>query len=251
MKVVGIIPARMGSSRFPGKPLAKICGLPMIEHVYRRSVMSELLDDAWIATCDEEIMETVEAFGGKAVMTADTHERCTDRTAEAVSKIAADADIIVNIQGDEPLMHPDMIDLAVKPLLDEPELQTVHLVAKIQTDEEFVDPNEVKVVFDLKWNTLYCSREPVPSSKKGGKNYDRWKQVCIIPFRRDFLFKFNSLPQTPLEKVESVDMMRAVEHGYTVRCVESTEYATLGVDTPQDLERAEEMMKTDSLFPYK
>lgn len=237
----------MGSSRFPGKPLAKICGISMIEHVYRRSRMSNLLSEVWIATCNEEIMAAVNDFGGKAVMTSNSHERCTDRVAEAVIKIANDADIIVNIQGDEPLLYPDMIDLAVKPLTEESELQTVHLVTKITTDVEFNDPNEVKVVFDRNWDTLYCSREPIPSNKKGAKHYDRWKQVCIISFRKDFLFTFNQLPQTPLEIVESIDMMRAVENGYKVRCIEST-FTTLSVDTKEDLKNAENIMLRDPLF---
>ena len=249
MKIIAVIPARMGSTRFPGKPLAKICGLPMIEHVYKRVKMSKLLSDVFIATCDQEIVNCIETSGGKAVITSDAHERCTDRVAEAVLKIAPDADIVVNVQGDEPLVYPEMINVAIQPLLDESKLQAVHLVSKIKTDYEFNDPNEVKVVFDRKWNTLYCSREPIPSSKKGGKNYDRWKQVCIIPFRKDFLFKFNALPQTFLEKLESVDMMRAVEHGYKVRCVEST-FNTISVDTPADLKNVEKLMLNDSLYPY-
>ncbi len=247
MKIIGFIPVRMNSSRFPGKPLAKICQISMIEHIYHRCSMSDTLDEVWVATCDNEIVEVVNAFGGKAIMTSNLHERCTDRIAEAAKKINTDADIIVNIQGDEPLVNPRMIDLVVQPLLDDNSLQTAHLVRKITSIEEFNDPNEVKVVFDPNWNTLYCSREPIPSVKKVDFYYDRWKQVCIIPFRCDFLYKFNDLPQTPLEKIESVDMMRAVEHGYSVKCVES-EYKTIGVDTPKDLEYAEMLMAEDSLY---
>ncbi len=249
MKIIGVIPARMGSSRYPGKPLAEICGLPMIEHVYRRSAQSDVLSGLYVATCDQEIVDAVNNFGGKSVMTSDNHERCTDRVAEAITKIGGDIDIVVNIQGDEPLIRPEMITAAVQPLLSDPKLETAHMVAEITGADEFNDPNEVKVVFDQNWNTLYCSREPIPSSRKGARNYKRWKQVCVIPFRKQFLMTFNSLPQTPLEMIESVDMMRAVEHGYKVRCVKSR-FTTVSVDTKDDLLRAEQKMLEDPLFPY-
>lgn len=242
---IGIIPARMGSSRFPGKPLVDICGIPMIQHVYQRASMTEALASVHVATCDQVIADAVTGFGGRVVMTSKNHERCTDRVAEAVDKIGLSPDdMVVNIQGDEPLLHPNMIDAVLAPLMDNESLQTAHLVAEIMSDDEWKDPNEVKVVFDLQYNTLYCSREPIPSSKKGETGFRRWKQVCIISFRSSFLRTFNSLPQTPLEIVESVDMMRCVEHGYQVRCVVSP-WQTVSVDTSRDLERCKILMEQD------
>jgi len=245
MKIVGIIPARMGSSRFPGKPLAPICGKPMIEHVYKRSAMSKTLDELYVATCDSEIYDTVIKFGGKAIMTSDCHERCTDRIAEAVDNI--EADIIVNIQGDEPLILPEMIDQALNPLIEDETILCSNLMAEISNDKDFEDPNEVKVVVDLDNFALYFSREAIPSKKKGAENVIGLKQVCIIPFRRDFLFKYTKLSPTPLEIIESVDMLRAIEHGYKVKMIK-TQYETYSVDNMEDLNKVETLMKTDELF---
>lgn len=251
MNIIGIIPARMGSSRFPGKPLAKIHGISMIEHVYRRSAMSKSLDDIYVATCDTEIKEAVEAFGGKAVMTADTHERCTDRTAEAMLKIEEESnkktDIVVMVQGDEPMVTPDMIEQSITPMLKDSSINVVNLMARMKTVEKFEDPNEVKVVVDLNGNALYFSRESIPSRKKGVDNVPMLKQVCIIPFRRDYLLKFNSMPETPLERIESVDMMRILENGEQVRMV-MTDAETLSVDTQEDLERVSKLMNGDELM---
>ena len=250
MNIIGIIPARMGSSRFPGKPLAKICEISMVQHVYLRSEMSNTLNDIYVATCDQEIKSAVEASGGKAVMTSDAHERASDRVAEAMIKIekntAKKVDIVVMIQGDEPLVFPEMIDLAVTPLVEDQSVMITNLMAPLKTREEHSDPNEVKVVVDLNNNAIYFSREPIPSWKKDAKDVPMLKQVCIIPFRRDFLIKFNELPQTPLEIVESVDMLRLLENGYTVKMV-PTEYDTYSVDTLEDLKRVEEIMANDPL----
>lgn len=245
MRVVAVIPARMGSSRFPGKPLCKILGKTMIEHVYKRSAMAKTLNDIVVATCDREIYEEVKRFGGKAVMTSDTHERCTDRIAEAISNI--DADIVVNIQGDEPMVSPDMIDDVVKVMLADPKINCANLMAPIKTKEEQADPNEVKVVFDLNKWALYFSREAIPSWKKGAKQLPMYKQVCIIPFRRDFLMKFNDLPQTQLEIAESVDMMRVLEHGYKVKMVVCNQ-TTYSVDTEDDRIVVENALKNDPLI---
>lgn len=249
-KIIGIIPARMGSSRFPGKPLAPIHGIPMVGHVYFRSKMCSWLDEVYVATCDPEIFAYIDQMGGKAIMTADTHERCSDRTAEAMLKIEAamgqKVDIVVMVQGDEPMVTPAMIEQAVKPLLADPGIQVVNLMAVMRTAEEFEDPNEVKVVVGLDGNALYFSREPIPSRKKGAATVPMLKQVCIIPFRRDYLLRFNALPSTPLEQIESVDMLRVLEHGEQVRLVLTDTY-TVSVDTPQDLERVKELMRTDQL----
>ena len=245
MKVIGVIPARMGSSRFPGKPLAKICGRPMTEHVYRRSALSKTLDDLYVATCDTEIFDSVEKFGGKAVMTDTCHERCTDRVGEAIQNIPCD--IVVIIQGDEPLVTPEMIDEAVAPMMADPAIQCINLMADIDSDEDFNDPNEVKVVVDRKGDALYFSREPIPSVKKGERDFPRYKQVCIMPFSRKFLFTYMSLPPTPLEKIESVDMLRILEHGFKVRMIR-TAAKTCSVDTMEDLHYVEQVMNKDPLF---
>lgn len=245
MKAIGVIPARMGSSRFPGKPLAEICGRTMIEHVCCRSALSKKLDSLYVATCDKEIYDVALAFGGKPIMTDTCHERCTDRVAEAIRSIPCD--IVVIIQGDEPLVTPDMIDEAIAPMISDPDIMCINLMADIETDDDFNDPNEVKVVVDRKGDALYFSREPIPSVKKGARGFPRYKQVCIMPFRRDFLFTYTSLPPTPLENIESVDMLRILEHGYPVRMIH-TGARTCSVDTMEDLRYVETLMEKDPLF---
>ncbi len=251
MKIIGIIPARMGSSRFPGKPLEKIHGLPMIGHVYHRCKMSSLLEEVYVATCDREIMEYVQSTGGKAEMTKDTHERCTSRTEEALLTIEREeetsVDIVVMIQGDEPMVTPEMMNEAVQPMLDDASIQVLNLMSELKTRKEHDDPNEVKVVVDLHGNALYFSREPIPSWKKGAKDVPMLKQVCVIPFRRDFLIKYEALAPTPLEIVESVDMMRVLEHGYGVKMA-MTYAESYAVDTPEDLKFVEEIMRNDKLM---
>ncbi len=251
MKTLGIIPARMASSRFPGKPLAAIHGIAMIGHVWARSKMSRALTDVVIATCDVEIEQYCQQRGITAVMTSDRHERASDRCAEALEKyeqVHGRVDLVVMIQGDEPMLTPTMIDLAVQPLLDEPDVKVVNLMATLASLEEESDPNEVKVVVDGKSNALYFSREPIPSRKKWKGEAKIWKQVCIIPFRRDYLFEYGRLTPTPLEQVESVDMLRVLEHGGKVRMVPEN-VLTYSVDTPQDLKDVEEAMADDPLLP--
>lgn len=251
LNIIGMIPARMASSRFPGKPMAKIQGIPMVGHCYLRCKMATLLSEVYVATCDEEIADYVRSIGGQAVMTADTHERASDRVAEAMLKIEGETGkrthILVMIQGDEPMTVPEMIDEAVRPMLEDPSLKVVNLMAPMETIEEFEDPNEVKVVVDLQDNALYFSREPIPSRKKGVSDVPMMKQVCIIPFRRDFLLRFNELEPTPLEIIESVDMMRVLENGFQVKMIR-TEFSTLSVDTEADLQRVDEKMATDQLM---
>lgn len=247
MRVIAIIPARMASTRFPGKPLADILGLPMIEHVRRRVALSPLLYEVVVATCDEEIAHVVEKSGAKAVMTSHNHERCTDRIAEAA--LSLKSDIIINIQGDEPLVRPEMFEALLAPLNDEPELPCTNLMAEILDDSEFDSCNVVKVVCDPARNALYFSREPIPSRcKAGGVEFKKYKQLGVIAFRSDFLQTFTRLPATPLEEIESVDMMRAIEHGYRVRMVHC-EHQVVGVDTPEDLDRAIRIMEMDDLLP--
>jgi 3-deoxy-manno-octulosonate cytidylyltransferase (CMP-KDO synthetase) len=250
MNIVGIIPARLASSRFPNKPLAKILGMPMIGHVYLRSKMCGDLKEVYAATCDREIYDYILSIGGKAVMTADTHERASDRTAEAMLKIEQETgeqvDIVVMIQGDEPMVTPDMISAAIKPLIQDRMINITNLMAPLRTREEHEDPNEVKVVVDKNNYALYFSREPIPSRKKGFLDVPMLKQVCIIPFRREFLLAYNSMEQTPLEKVESVDMNRILENGMKVKMIK-TEANTYSVDTEEDLEKVNLLMNNDGL----
>lgn len=251
MNIIGIIPARMASTRFPGKPMAKILGVPMIGHCYLRSKLSLTLKEVYVATCDKEIYDYIERIGGKAVMTADTHERASDRTAEALLKIEDISnekyDIVVMIQGDEPMLTPEMIDAAVYPLLKDETILVSNLMTDLKSQKEHEDPNEVKVVVDKFNNALYFSREPIPSRKKGIENPRMLKQVCIIPFRRDFLIEYNQMVTTELEKIESVDMMRILENGLKVRMVYFS-INTYSVDTKSDLELVELQMKKDKML---
>lgn len=251
MNIISVIPARMGSSRFPGKPMADILGMPMIGHVYTRVKMSKLLKEVYVATCDKVIFDYIESIGGKAIMTSSEHERCSDRCAEAMLKIEEitneQCDILVMVQGDEPLTFPQMISESVQPMIDDEKVIITNLVADLETVEEFNNPNEIKVVMDKNCNALYFSREPIPSRKKGVLNVPMKKQVCIIPFTRDFLLEFNTMEPTSLEIIESVDMMRILENGMNVKMV-PTKYHTKAVDTPEDLDKVVDMMKEDTLF---
>jgi 3-deoxy-manno-octulosonate cytidylyltransferase (CMP-KDO synthetase) len=244
MKIIAFIPARMNSSRFPGKPMAEILGKPMIGHVYDRVAQSSLLDAVYVATCDKEIADYIESIGGRAIMTSDTHERASDRCAEALLTLEKDTatkyDIVVMVQGDEPMTHPKMIEEAVRPLLNRPEIQVANLLGEIKDSGEFENRNCIKVVCDLASNALYFSREPIPTRSKIN-HVSMGKQVCIIPFRRDFLLEYTRMSPTPLEIAESVDMMRILEHGNKVYMA-PTEYDTKAVDTPQDLKLVEELM---------
>lgn len=247
---IAIIPARMASSRFPGKPLADIHGIPMIGHCYFRTKMSKTCDNVYIATCDDEIMDYAGSIDAPCIMTADTHERASDRIAEAMLKIEDDTgqrhDIVVLIQGDEPMLHPDMVDALVRAMDDDPNIKVANGVAPIPTVEEFEDPNEIKVVVDEDGCAIYFSREPIPSRSKWDGNVPMLKQVCIIPFRRDYLLEYNATPQTQMEKIESIDMLRVIETGGKVHMVEM-HHETLSVDTPHDLERVVSMMADDAL----
>jgi 3-deoxy-manno-octulosonate cytidylyltransferase (CMP-KDO synthetase) len=244
MKVLALIPARMGSSRFPGKPMASILGIPMIGHVYNRVSRSPILTLTAVATCDDEILEYVTSIGGIGVMTGTHHERASDRCAEALQKLeqlnGTRYDIVVMVQGDEPMTHPDMIAEAVQPMLDDPELKIVNLLGEIGSLEEFEDRNCIKVVCDLHRNALYFSREPIPTRSKINK-IPMGKQVCVIPFRRDFLLDYTRMAPTPLEIAESVDMMRVLEHGLKVRMV-PTKHNSKSVDTLADLTAVEQLM---------
>ncbi len=246
MKIVAIIPARMGSSRFPGKPLTSILGRTMIEHVYQRVALCEQLDATIIATCDEEIREAAESFGAPVIMTSDAHERASDRVAEAAEKL--DADVIVMVQGDEPMIFPDMIDAAVEPFQKDDSVGCVNLSRRLSSQDEYENPNTIKVVTDNKNNAMYMTRAPVPTLTGNGlADTIALKQVCVIVFTYSELELYTRLEPTPLEQYESVDMLRLMEHGRVVHMV-PTDRDTIAVDCPEDVSRVEEMLKQDDLL---
>lgn len=246
MKVIVGIPARMGASRFPGKPLASICGMPMVEHVYKRCLLAKNVDDVFVATCDEEIKQVVEGFGGRAVMTPPEIERPGLRVAEACRGMdLADDDIVVVVQGDEPLVHPEMVELAVTPLLREPDVLLGTLVAPAN-EVEWLDTNEVKVVADKNNNILFMTRSPVPSNTRGDIG-PRLKQVAIMPFRKKFLLDFQDMEMMPYEICESVELLRALEHGIKVRAIHSP-FESVSVDTENDRQEVEKIMIADPFF---
>jgi 3-deoxy-manno-octulosonate cytidylyltransferase (CMP-KDO synthetase) len=218
----------------------------MIEHVYRRTAMSSKLSDVYIATCDPEIKAATEAFDGEAIMTSAEHERASDRVAEAAAEL--NADVVVMIQGDEPMVTPEMIDDAVSPFLNgDPHITCVNLTTRIKTKEEFEDLNTIKVVMDTAGFALYMSREPIPTLHLQDFNQiAAFKQVCIIPFSAAALQEFSRLEPTPLEVAESIDMMRFIENGRRVKMVE-TSLSTHSVDNPEDLKLVEALLRKDPL----
>jgi 3-deoxy-manno-octulosonate cytidylyltransferase (CMP-KDO synthetase) len=250
MKVLGVIPARMAASRFPGKPLASIAGIPMIGHCYFRSKACRLMDELFVATCDAAIMDYMESIGGKAVMTSDVHERASERTAEALLKVeeitGMHFDIILMIQGDEPLVEPDMLAETIEPLLRGGKMVS-NLMTLMKTDEERDDPNNVKVVVDREGRAMYMSRENIPSKKKYTGNIDVYRQLGLIAFTREALLKFVALETSTLEKIESVDMNRFLENGIPVH-MRLTDFEADAVDTPADLARVQEKMTTNIFF---
>jgi 3-deoxy-manno-octulosonate cytidylyltransferase (CMP-KDO synthetase) len=250
MNITGIIPARLAASRFPNKPMASILGMPMIGHVYHRAKMCPHLNDVWVATCDDEIFRYINSIGGKAVMTADSHQRASDRAAEAVVKIEQMEGVVIDyvamIQGDEPMLMPGMINDLIEPVINDPTLKITNLINEIETQEEFNSANVVKVVLDLKDFVLYFSREPIPSKRKYGGVFPMWKQLGIILFDKNLLLEYINLPPTPLEIIESVDMNRLLEHGRRIKMVK-TKFKSCGVDIPSDIKFVEEQLKMDSL----
>ena len=252
LKIVGIIPARMASSRFPGKPLAKIHGIPMVGHCYLRSKMSRTLDDLYVATCDQEIFEYVKSIGGKPIMTSDRHEMCNDRVAEAAAKLEAEwqskIDIVVNIQGDLPMVFPEMIDEVVRPLVEDRNILCATMMDEVTSLEDFDDPNRVKVIVDKQNYAIYLTREPIPSRRKYKGSFPKYKHVALRAFRRDLLLELSRMEMTPLETIEGIDDLRLIENGYKIKVV-LTKYKTETVDTVEDLRKVEKMMVGDPLMP--
>jgi len=236
-KILGVIPARYTSSRFPGKPLARIGPKTMLEHVFDRASLARYLTNIVIATDDQRIAETASSFGAPVRMTRADHASGTDRVAEVAS--AYQADLIVNIQGDEPLIDPAAIDIAIMPLLHDPDLPMGTLKKRIEDPREIGDPNVVKVVTDRADNAVYFSRSTIPYVRGGDSETPavaHYKHLGLYVYRRDFLLGYSDMPVGPLERAERLEQLRALENGYAIRVVE-TEYESLGVDTPDDLER--------------
>ena len=250
MKITAVIPARYASTRFPGKALAEIDGRPIIQHVYERTSKSKLVSRVIVATDDRRIADVISMIGGEAIMTSTSHETGTDRLAEVAAGL--DAEIIVNVQGDEPLIDPAMIDSALQPFLEEFGLQMGTDKTRIKCLHDFLSPNVVKVVTDNRGNALYFSRSPLPFFRDKWKDLKDesfcsgkllcYKHVGLYVYRRDFLLKFAAMPATFLEISEKLEQLRAIENGVKIRVVE-TEFSSIGVDTPEDLLKAQEQYR--------
>jgi 3-deoxy-manno-octulosonate cytidylyltransferase (CMP-KDO synthetase) len=249
-RIVAIIPARYQSSRLPGKPLAELGGRPMIEHVYRRAQAAPSVDAVVVATDDDRIRQAVEAFGGTARMTRLEHATGSDRLAEVAADLACD--VVVNVQGDEPLIDPLMIEEAIAPLVADPALQMSTLCRPIDDPRDYLDPNVVKVVRDQDGFALYFSRAPIPYVRAGGEDGAGGaraldgagvarQHIGLYVYRRECLLAFARLPPTALERAEGLEQLRALEHGVRIRTVE-TARESVGVDTPEDLERARRLL---------
>jgi 3-deoxy-manno-octulosonate cytidylyltransferase (CMP-KDO synthetase) len=251
---VVIIPARYASSRFPGKPLVSIAGRPMIQHVYERARQARLVDAVLVATDDARIVAAVEAFGGQAVMTSSTHPSGTDRIAEVAAQ--RPYDIVVNVQGDEPCIAPLAIDAMIAPLRDDATVAITTLAHALRDVADLLTPHVVKVVVDRQGDALYFSRAPIPYDRQAWPQAPQvlaaagtpltlppgcYRHLGLYAYRRDVLLQLARLPQTTLEQVEQLEQLRALEHGYRLRVVQ-TMYESVGVDTPEDVRRAEQIL---------
>lgn len=231
LRILGVIPARYASSRFPGKALVEIAGKTMLEHVWERASQARYLTSLVIATDDERIRSAAEGFKARVLMTRDDHASGTDRVAEAAS--ASNAQYIVNIQGDEPLIDPAAIDAAVLGVLDAEDVNMATLKKRIERPDEIHNPNVVKVVTDSKGDAIYFSRSPIPFAREAGEDTAYFKHIGLYVYQRDFLLGYPDLPVGPLERSERLEQLRALENGHKIRVVE-TDYESLGVDTPED-----------------
>lgn len=240
-RVVAVIPARMESSRFPGKPLVQIMDLPMIEHVRRRVRLSAAIDDVYVATCNQEIIDIVEQYGGKTVMTANTHERCTDRVDEALHRI--DADIAVIVQGDEPLLDPGVLSLLIKPIEENQAIQCTNLLSVIKDEADLDDVDIVKAAVDIDNYVMYFSRAPIPF-RRVRVNCPMYRQTGLSAFTKSFLQQFSRMPQTVLERTESVDFLRILENRHPIYGV-IYDQVTVGVDRLDDVQIVENILRND------
>ncbi|MBW2311273.1 MAG: 3-deoxy-manno-octulosonate cytidylyltransferase [Deltaproteobacteria bacterium] len=244
MKKVAFIPARYQSTRFEGKPLALIAGRPMIQHVYERATKSQALDEVYVATDDQGIFDCVVGFGGKAIMTDEHHQSGTDRIAEAADTLKlADHDIVVNIQGDQPIFQPTIITELIAPLIEDPNLPMSTLMHRIKDDRELHDTNHIKVVVDNKGYALYFSRLTIPFYRDRQSRVTHFKHLGIYAYRKHFLVTFTKLGYGLLEEAEKLEQLRALEHGFKIRVVE-TPFDSTEVDTPDDIQVIEEKLAT-------
>jgi len=245
MKAIGIIPARRHSERFDGKVLADLMGKPLVQHVWESAKRSRILEDVIVATDSEDVIKVVNGFGGKAVYTSKDQPSGTDRIVEVVNPI--DAGVIVNIQGDEPLVHYSMIDGLANALLEDSSVQMATVIKKISDKTELLNPNVVKAVIDKAGYALYFSRSPIPydriSKPETGSPFFYYKHIGIYAYTKDFLFTYTNLPKSILEDREKLEQLRALENGYRIKTIE-TEFDTVGVDTPEDLRKVEEILKS-------
>ncbi|MDP2643972.1 MAG: 3-deoxy-manno-octulosonate cytidylyltransferase [Desulfobacterales bacterium] len=243
MKIVAIIPSRYGSTRFAGKPLARICGKPMIEWVWRRSNQAETINETIVATDHCRIYDVVTGFGGKAVMTSEHNRSGTDRVAEAADQIGLSADdVVVNIQGDQPLIDPRCLDDLVRASLACPDLKMSTLAFRIVNQDEITNPKDVKVTFDSAGFALYFSRSAIPCGRDPHVPFDTYKHLGIYAYTRRFLETFRNLPEGALEKIEKLEQLRALEYGHRIRVV-TTQYDSPEVDLPEDIPRVEEILR--------
>jgi 3-deoxy-manno-octulosonate cytidylyltransferase (CMP-KDO synthetase) len=240
MNVIGVIPARFQSVRLEGKPLALIGGRPMIQHVYERAAKSALLTDLLVATDDARIFDAVAAFGGKAVMTSTLHRSGTDRVAEAVDNLAAD--VVVNIQGDEPFISPRVIDQLVEPFHAESGVEMSTLMRPIDNDRDLQDPNVVKVVADNSGFALYFSRSLIPFPRNASAGHPAFEHIGLYAYTKAFLTEYSRMPPSRLEQIEGLEQLRVLENGRRIRVLETHDHLGLSVDTPEDLARAEQFL---------
>jgi 3-deoxy-manno-octulosonate cytidylyltransferase (CMP-KDO synthetase) len=238
-KILGVIPARFASSRFPGKVLAKVDSSTMLEHVYERVSMARYLGAIVIATDDQRICAEARRFGARVQMTRQDHVSGTDRVAEVASAFE-DYELVVNIQGDEPLIDPNAIDAAVLPLLEEPAIPMGTLKKRIEDPREIDDPNVVKVVTDRFENAVYFSRAAIPFNRDHART-TYFKHIGLYVYRRNFLLRYSDLTPGPLEQIEKLEQLRALENGFQIRVIE-TDYESFGVDTPEDMERVKALI---------
>ncbi|MEK7849200.1 MAG: 3-deoxy-manno-octulosonate cytidylyltransferase [Candidatus Omnitrophota bacterium] len=244
MKAIGVIPARYSSVRFEGKVLVDLMGKPMIQHVWENAKKAKTLDDLVVACDDDRIYKAVSDFGGSAVMTAKAHTSGTERIAEAVTDI--DVRLVVNIQADEPLIHPSMIDDVVYSLANAPELLVATIMKRIEDEKEIPDANVVKVVVNKKGYALYFSRSPIPFVREEEPGMRaHYKHIGLYGYTKDFLFTYKNLPASKLEKLEQLEQLRILENGYPIKVIE-TKYETIGVDTREDLEKVRQWMVVKS-----
>ena len=251
MKIIGIVPARMSSSRFPGKPLHKILDKPMIEHCFRRAEFYKKWDKLIVATCDSEIEDFCMSKNIEVIMTDKKHIRGLDRIAEAAETLdpnGLDEDIIVNVQGDEPLLGPDILDVVINPFFQDNSIKGTLLGVPIKEEKDFYNPNNLKLIHNLKGDVLYTSRSPIPYTKKFSPDMGAYKVGGVFGFRRNFLNWFTSTPESPLERAEICDSNRIYDHGFHQRLAPMKYRPFVSVDCPEDVQRVEELMPKDPLF---